>query len=127
VSPSVSEQASQRAGSGGVVPPPEHRWQPGQSGNPKGRPRRDPATAKALTRRKRALTVDAMAKMIERHATSDDPAVLKEWRATVELMLQYSDGAPGEANIPTELDEKRAAQEEELPAPPELPGAEEAA
>lgn len=26
------------AGRGGNVPPPEHRWQPGQSGNPKGRP-----------------------------------------------------------------------------------------
>jgi hypothetical protein len=27
------------AGNGGVVPPPEHRWKPGQSGNPAGRPR----------------------------------------------------------------------------------------
>lgn len=26
------------AGNGGVVPPPEHRWKPGQSGNPAGRP-----------------------------------------------------------------------------------------
>lgn len=25
------------AGNGGVVPPPEHRWQPGESGNPAGR------------------------------------------------------------------------------------------
>jgi hypothetical protein len=27
------------AGCGGIVPPPEHRWKPGQSGNPKGRPK----------------------------------------------------------------------------------------
>ncbi len=38
------EQAS-KAGNGGVVPPPEHRWKPGQSGNPEGR-----ATAGATIR-----------------------------------------------------------------------------
>ena len=26
------------AGCGGIVPPPEHRWKPGKSGNPGGRP-----------------------------------------------------------------------------------------
>lgn len=37
-----NEQAKntrERGGNGGTIPPPEHRWQPGQSGNPKGRPR----------------------------------------------------------------------------------------
>jgi hypothetical protein len=35
----ASEQANQsRAGKGGVVPPVEHRWQPGKSANPGGRP-----------------------------------------------------------------------------------------
>ncbi len=28
-----------RAGKGGVIPPGETRWKPGQSGNPKGRPK----------------------------------------------------------------------------------------
>lgn len=30
---------SQGAGKNGNVPPAEHRWKPGQSGNPKGRPK----------------------------------------------------------------------------------------
>jgi hypothetical protein len=33
------------AGTGGVVPPPEHRWRPGQSGNPLGRPKAGAAVA----------------------------------------------------------------------------------
>ncbi len=31
--------ATRRAGKGGVVPPVETRWKPGESGNPKGRPK----------------------------------------------------------------------------------------
>lgn len=37
----ASNQATEHAGKGGVVPPPEHRFTPGQSGNPSGRPRVD--------------------------------------------------------------------------------------
>ena len=33
------------AGKGGVVPPAEHRWKPGESGNPAGRPKSRPITA----------------------------------------------------------------------------------
>ena len=33
------EQATDAAGNGGVIPPVETRWKPGQSGNPKGRPK----------------------------------------------------------------------------------------
>ncbi len=33
-----ADQAIERAGKGGIVPPKEHRWKPGESGNPKGRP-----------------------------------------------------------------------------------------
>ena len=36
---STGEQATDGAGKGGMVPPPETRWKPGQSGNPKGRPK----------------------------------------------------------------------------------------
>jgi hypothetical protein len=36
---STGEQATDGAGNGGVIPPPETRWKPGQSGNPKGRPK----------------------------------------------------------------------------------------
>ena len=32
-----ADQAS-KAGNGGTVPPAEHRWKPGESGNPEGRP-----------------------------------------------------------------------------------------
>jgi len=35
----VSGQASPRTGRGGTIPPPEHRWKPGQSGNPRGVPK----------------------------------------------------------------------------------------
>ena len=34
-----TKQASKGAGNGGIVPPPEHRWKPGQSGNPNGAPK----------------------------------------------------------------------------------------
>lgn len=41
---------SLRPGRNGVVPPPEHRWRPGQSGNPSGRPKGyvDPTQAYVL-------------------------------------------------------------------------------
>ena len=35
----TGEQATDGAGKGGVIPPAETRWKPGQSGNPKGRPK----------------------------------------------------------------------------------------
>jgi hypothetical protein len=45
----VTEQASNRreqGGNGGTIPPPEHRFKPGQSGNPKGRPKGSTLTEK---------------------------------------------------------------------------------
>jgi hypothetical protein len=33
-----ADQANPQAGRGGVIPPPEHQFKPGQSGNPAGRP-----------------------------------------------------------------------------------------
>lgn len=33
------EEDQTRAGRGGIEPPPSHRWKPGQSGNPCGRPK----------------------------------------------------------------------------------------
>jgi hypothetical protein len=35
---SPAHQAKDASPVNGVIPPPEHRWQPGQSGNPEGRP-----------------------------------------------------------------------------------------
>ena len=35
----TAEQRTDGAGKGGVIPPPETRWKPGQSGNPNGRPK----------------------------------------------------------------------------------------
>ena len=35
----TGEQATDGAGKGGVIPPAGTRWKPGQSGNPKGRPK----------------------------------------------------------------------------------------
>jgi hypothetical protein len=35
----INTEAADGAGRGGVIPPIETRWQPGQSGNPKGRPK----------------------------------------------------------------------------------------
>lgn len=37
-SPTPADQAIAHAGRGGNIPPPEHRWRPGESGNPAGRP-----------------------------------------------------------------------------------------
>lgn len=44
-----AEQAI-KPGRGGVVPPPEHRWRPGRSGNPSGRPKGYVDVATALVR-----------------------------------------------------------------------------
>jgi hypothetical protein len=39
VQDSPVQQAARSSPRNGVVPPPEHRWKPGQSGNPAGRPK----------------------------------------------------------------------------------------
>ena len=35
--PASVDQASEHAGNGGIIPPEEYRWKPGESGNPEGR------------------------------------------------------------------------------------------
>jgi hypothetical protein len=41
-----NEDRQHGAGNGGVVPPVDRRWKPGQSGNPAGRPKNAGATKK---------------------------------------------------------------------------------
>lgn len=93
-------------------------------------PRRGPGarkkseTARVLARAQRKGSIEALVRLRDQQ---DDPELALE---ATKLLLRYSDGEPGAHNVPTEMEEARAgqeAQEEELPPPPELPTAEEAA
>jgi hypothetical protein len=59
--PSKKPVRNSRPGIGYGRPPAEHRWKPGQSGNPSGRPKKSPdlaATAAKELSRKRWVTID---------------------------------------------------------------------
>lgn len=89
----TTHEGNRTAGRGGTVPPPEHRWQPGQSGNPKGRPRRD-QTDDRNSRPRRAVggeDDDNVTAEFSKWAwadagvelTDDDLAALHGWLATI--------------------------------------------
>lgn len=46
ISESQDQASNTRGGNGGIIPPAEHRWRPGQSGNPGGRPKGQSITAR---------------------------------------------------------------------------------
>ena len=79
-----------RAGNGGIVPSVEHRWKPGQSGNPKGRPkgahRLEKLVAKELESEleildERMTKEQAMARALVDHFIKGNAAVIKEMLA----------------------------------------------
>jgi lysophospholipase L1-like esterase len=61
------------SGRNGLIPPPEHRFVPGQSGNANGRPRKS-VTAKQLRKIARQLTPGAVQRLVEL-VDSEDPKV----------------------------------------------------
>ena len=93
---------------------------PFRSGDPRRGPgRRRNETACALARARRSQVVEVLVTLMEVNRTTTDPEVIREIRATAELLLKYSDWVPSERNAPTALDERRAAEPElEDTAPP---------
>jgi len=56
------------AGNGGTIPPPEHRWKPGQSGNPGGRAKNDVFSeiSKAVFENNREEIYDGIRRMFKK-------------------------------------------------------------
>lgn len=125
----VSEPGEQAYEVGHGKPPVETRWGPGQSGNPKGRPKGSSSTARKLARAKRSASVDALVAIAKRaHDPGAKADVLREAREAISLLLRYSDGEPGAANVPTDLEEHRAsAAEDDVDTAPPVLGEEVAA
>jgi Family of unknown function (DUF5681) len=86
---SEPEQGSHRerlpgsSGRNGLVPPIEHRFVPGQSGNPNGRPRQS-VTAKQLRKMARQLTPCAVQRLVELLTSGDDKVALSASLALLE-------------------------------------------
>jgi len=70
---SSAAASSGASGRNGLIPPQEHRFPPGVSGNPKGRPPK-PATAKQLRRLARQLGPHALVRL-DHLVASKDPKV----------------------------------------------------
>ena len=84
-------------------PPAEHRFKPGQSGNPKGRPRRGHSTADVFEamfrsivtivvdgKRRRVTVREAMAMRTKKEVLNGNPRVIERWLAYAEKVEQRS-------------------------------------
>lgn len=70
------------AGNGGIVPPPEYRWRPGQTGNPGGRPKK--RVTEAYLEELTETQLRAWAKSIVGKAIAGDVAAAREVTDRVE-------------------------------------------